>query len=123
VRYLILIYSNPQSRAIWDRLSDEQRIDFARGHYALSDELAASGELIASEGLTDPSLGKGVSVRDGVTVTSDGPYAEVKEYLAGFYLIECDTIEQAIEQAARVPDAAWGQVEVRPVFDRSGLDL
>ena len=123
MRYLILVYSNPQSRAIWERLTDEQRIDFARSHFSLSDELAASGELIASEGLTDPSLGKGVSVRDGVTITSDGPYAEVKEYLAGFYLIECDTIEQAIEQAARVPDAQWGQVEVRPVFDRSGLDL
>jgi hypothetical protein len=123
VRYLILIYSNAASRAVWETLSDQQRVEFGRGHTALSEALAESGELIVSEGLADPSLAKRVSVRDSRTLTSDGPFAEVKEHLAGFYLIECDSIERAVERAARVPDAAYGQVEVRPVYDRGALDL
>ena len=123
MKYLILIHSNPKSLAVWEQLSDEQRMEFGRGHLALTDELAACGELIASEGLADPSLAKRVSVREGQTMTSDGPFAEVKEHLAGFYLIECDSIERAIEWAARMPDAAYGEVEVRPVPDMSGWEL
>jgi hypothetical protein len=123
VKYLILIYSNPKSRAVWEELSDEQRVEFGRGHAALTEALAASGELIVSEGLADPSMAKRVSVREGRTMTSDGPFAEVKEHLAGFYLVECDSMERAVELAARAPDATYNEVEVRPVFDRSGLEL
>ena len=124
MKYLILIYSNPQSRAAWERMSDAQQMEFGRGHLALTEELAGSGELVVSEGLADTALAKRVSVRDGRTMTSDGPFAEVKEYLAGFYLIECDSLERAVEVAARVPDAAAGRdVEVRPVLDLSTLDL
>jgi hypothetical protein len=123
VKYLILIYSNPRSRAVWEGMSDEQRVEFGRGHTALTEALAASGELIVSEGLADPSMAKRVSVRDGQTLTTDGPFAEVKEHLAGFYLVECDSIDRAVELAARAPDAAYNEVEVRPVFDRSGLEL
>jgi hypothetical protein len=123
VKYLILIHSNPTFLEVWEGLSDAERVEFGRGHRALSEELAASGELIVSEGLADPSLAKRVAVREGRTITSDGPFAEVKEHLAGFYLIECDSIERAIEHAARVPDAAHGEVEVRPVLDLSGLEM
>jgi hypothetical protein len=123
VKYLILIYSNPRSLAVWERLSDDQRVEFGRGHLALTEDLAASGELIVSEGLADPSLARRVSVRDGRTLTSDGPFAEAKEHLAGFYLVECESIDRAVEHAARVPDAAWGEVEVRPVLDLGGLEL
>jgi hypothetical protein len=123
VKYLILIHSNPTFLEVWEGLSDAERVEFGRGHRALSEELAASGELIVSEGLADPSLAKRVAVREGRTITSDGPFAEVKEHLAGFYLIECDSIERAIEHAARVPDAAYGEVEVRPVLDLSGLEM
>jgi hypothetical protein len=123
LRYLILIHSNPASRARLEALTDEQRIEFSRGHTALNEALAESGELIVSEGLADPSLAKQVTVRDGRTMTSDGPFAESKEHLAGFYLIECESMERAVEHAARVPDAAWGQVEVRPVYERRAPDL
>jgi hypothetical protein len=116
MRYLILIYSNPRSRAVWEGLSDEQRAAFRQGHSDLGERLAASGELVVSQGLADPSLAKRVSVREGKTLATDGPFAEVKEYLAGFYLVECDTVEQAVELAARVPDAVYGEVEVRPVL-------
>ncbi len=123
MKYLILIHSNPQFLQRWEGLTDAQREEFGRGHFALTDELAASGELVVSEGLADPALAKRVTVRDGQTVTSDGPFAEVKEHLAGFYLVECESADRAVEIAARVPDAVWGLVEVRPVLDMSSWDL
>jgi hypothetical protein len=58
-----------------------------------------------------------VRVREGRTLTSDGPFAEVKEHLAGFYVVECASMERAVALAARVPDAFFGEVEVRPVQD------
>jgi len=81
MKYLILIHSNPQFQQRWDGLTDAQREEFGRGHFALTDELAASGELIVSEGLADPALAKRVTIRDGQTMTADGPFAEVKEHL------------------------------------------
>jgi len=125
VKYLILIliHSNPQFLQRWEGLSDAQREEFGRGHFALTDELAASGELIVSEGLADPALAKRVTARDGQTMTADGPFAEVKEHLAGFYLVDCESTDRAVQIAARVPDAVWGLVEVRPVLDMSTLDL
>jgi hypothetical protein len=78
---------------------------------------------VAAEGLADPSLAKWVSVREGQTVASDGPFAEVKEHLAGFYLIDCADLDEAVGWAARVPDAAFTQVEVRPVLDMSGWEF
>lgn len=123
MKYLIMIYSNPKSRAIWESFSKEQRAEGLTVYDALRDDLIASGEFIVTEALADASLGKRVSVQDGQTLTSDGPFAEVKEQLAGFFLIECDSMERAVERAARVPEAALGLVEVRPVFDRSGWEI
>ena len=123
MKYLIMIQSNPASRALWETMSDEQRWAFGRAHIDLHDRLQESGDLIASEGLADPELAKRVSVRGGDTLTSDGPFAEVKEYLAGFYLVECENIAAAVRLAAQVPDALTGSVEVRPVFDLSVFDV
>ena len=123
MKFLILIQSNSASLEVWERLSDDQRVEFGRAHLALTDELADSGELVVSEGLADPGLAKHVSVREGRTMISDGPFAEAKEHLAGFYLVECESIDQAVEVAARVPDAAFGSIEVRPVLDFSAMEL
>jgi hypothetical protein len=123
MKYLILIQSNERSLAVWETLSDEQRMEFGRGHLQLTDEMAKAGVLVASEGLADPSLAKWVSVRDGRPVASDGPFAEVKEHLAGFYLIDCEDLDEAIAWAAKVPDAAYTEVEVRPVLDMSGWEF
>ena len=123
MKYLILIHSNQQSLDLWDTLTDEQKLELGRGHMRLTEELAESGELIVSEGLADPALARWVSVRNGDTIASDGPFAEVKEHLAGFYLIECASMERAVEWAAKVPDAAYREVEVRPVLDRSGWEF
>jgi len=123
MKYMILIHSNPQSLALWETLTDEQQMELGRGHMKLSEELAESGELIVSEGLADPENARWVSVRDGETVVSDGPFAEVKEHLAGFYLLECESLERAIEWAAKVPDAHLREVEVRPILDMSGWEF
>jgi hypothetical protein len=91
-------------------------------HAALNEDLAASGELIVSQALADPSLAKRVAVREGRTITSDGPFAEAKEFLAGIYLIECESIERAVQVAARTPEAPIGEIEVRPIIDLGDLE-
>ena len=117
MKFLVLIYGNPESRAVWDALSDEQKKEGMAGYAGLHEALAASGELIASESLDDPGLTKQVLVRDGKPMTTDGPFAEVKEQLAGFYLLECDSMDRAVEIVAQIPEAPFSVVEVRPVRD------
>ena len=120
MKYLILIYSNPASRAIWEGFSEDEQAEGYRYYAALKDELASSGELVVTEALADASLTRRVSVREGRTVTSDGPFAEAKELLAGFFLVECQSMDRAVEVAARVPEAELGLVEVRPVLELGG---
>ncbi|HEX4215720.1 MAG TPA: YciI family protein [Candidatus Dormibacteraeota bacterium] len=119
MRYLIMIYSNPQSRRVWENLTDEQRAEGAASYRGLNEELARTGEIVASEPLAGTSQAKRISTEGGHLLTTDGPFAEVKEHLAGFYLIECAGMERAVELASRVPEARLGLVEVRPVIDRS----
>jgi hypothetical protein len=123
MKYLILIYSNPMSRELWQGFSQAERAEGLRAYEALTEDLAASGELIVGEALADSSLAKRVEVRDGQTMTTDGPYAEVKEHLAGFFFIQCESYERAVAVASRVPEAEFGLVEVRPVMDLSGFEM
>lgn len=123
MKYLILIQSNERSRTLWARLTEDERREFGRGHLRLRERLLASGELVASEALTDPALARAVSRRDGRPLVSDGPYAEAKEHLAGIILVDCDSEDRVHEIAAEVPDAQWGEVIVRPVFDLRSVGL
>jgi hypothetical protein len=123
VKYLVLIWSNPASREIWEGFSHDQRAEGYRYYAALTEELAASGELIVSEALADPSLTRRVTVRDGQTLSSDGPFAEAKELLAGFFLLDCEHLDRAVEIAGRVPEAQLGLVEVRPVLQLGGTEM
>jgi hypothetical protein len=123
MKYLIMVLSNPESAAALRSLSEQEGREFGRRHRALSEALADSGELVVSEGLDDQANAVRVRLRDGETMTTDGPFAEVKEQLAGFYLVECESLERAVELAARVPDAAFTDVEVRPVLDLRGMEM
>lgn len=122
MKYLIQIYSNPESRAVWEGFSPEEQAAGYAYYQGINEELASSGELVASEALADASLAKRVTTTDDGTVASDGPFAETKELLAGFYLVDCENEARAVEIAARFPEARFGLVEVRPVLELSGGD-
>lgn len=123
MKYMILIHSNPQSREIWEGFSDAQRAEGYGVYAALNEDLVASGELIVSEALADASLSKRLPATEDLAIPSDGPFAEAKELLAGFFLVECDSMDRAMEIAGRIPEAPLGLVEVRPVMDLSGLEM
>jgi hypothetical protein len=123
VKYVVLIYGNPESRQAWEGMSDEQRAAGLAYYQQLNDDLDASGERIVSERLAYPELTKRVSAGDSGPMTTDGPFAEAKEFLAGFYLLDCESFERAVEIAGRVPEASFGVVEVRPVMGLSGPEL
>ena len=114
---MLLIYTNPVS------LSTEEREGLSRAHESLSRELSEQGLLISAAGLADPITSRTVQVRDDTTTITDGPYAEAKEHRAGFYLVECDDIDQAIGYAALMPNAEYVAVEVRPLMHTSGLEM
>jgi len=123
MKYLLMIYVNPESRAVWEALSGPEQAVGIGAHDALVEELAASGELIVSEALADTSMAKRVSIREGRRISSDGPFGEVKELLAGFYLIECESLKRAVEIAERLPEASVGEIEVRPVMELGGAEM
>ncbi len=122
MKFLVLIYDNPASREVFMSLPAEQRVAGLAAYRALDEELDATGEKIVSSPLAYPEHTVQVRVADGATTTTDGPFAEVKEQLAGFYLLECDSRERAVEIAAKVPEAAFGIVEVRPLMDLSAFE-
>jgi hypothetical protein len=114
VRYLCLIHLDEQQlgampQAEMDALN-------AR-HLALNEELLKSGHFIEAEALSPSSSATCLKVRNGRTAVTDGPYAETKEMVAGFYLIEARDLNEAIQVASRLPSAPLGTVEVRPCRD------
>lgn len=117
MKYVALIYNNPAFAQAWDKFSPEQLMEATRGYRELNEVLAKTGEKVHSEALAAPGEGR------RVTVPSDGPYAETKEMLAGFYVFDCPSMDRAVELAAMIPGATHGLVEVRPTVDLSFLGL
>ena len=115
MQYMILISHNHQAMEAWQGMSEDEQAAGYQAHAALHDDLVASGEMIVAEALADPSQAKRVLATAGQTTTTDGPSLAAGEHLAGFYLVECADIDQAVKHAARIPEAAFGLVEVRPV--------
>jgi hypothetical protein len=105
MKYLCLIYLD---EAKWNACPDRDCFDFAS-------ELAGGGRLIAAEPLQPAHTATTVRVRNGKSALFDGPFAETKELLAGFYLIEAKDLNEALAIAERIPPAKYGSVEVRPV--------
>ncbi|WP_027341079.1 YciI family protein [Hamadaea tsunoensis] len=120
MKYLLMIYMNPE---IFANLTDEERDGVFAAHDAFQQPLKESGELIGFAALADPSNSTTVRVRDDVLSATDGPYAEAKEFLAGYYAIETDTLERAVELAGQLPDAKLTAIEVRPLMEASGLEM
>jgi hypothetical protein len=119
---MLIMQMNP---AVWETLDDAERQAIGDGHGPLLADITESGEMLSTHALGDPSISSVVRVRDGQPVVTDGPYAEAKEYMAGFYLIDVESRDRAYEIAARIPDAAVEglAVEVRPVMFSAGADV
>ncbi|MEV7770337.1 YciI family protein [Kitasatospora sp. NPDC086791] len=119
MKFLISLHINP---AVLDALTDEEREAIGVGHGRFIEELKESGELILTQALVDPSQAAVVTVRNGQPVVTDGPFLEAKEYLGGFYLIDCEDKHRAVELAARIPDTRIEGlgVEVRQVMFSDG---
>ena len=113
MEFLALVYDDPTS---WERMTEEEQSAAMAGYMAVAEEATAAGALVSGASLAPTSAATSVRVRNGEALVTDGPYAEVKESLGGYYLFSCDTIEDAIALAAKIP-SAWhgGAVEVRPV--------
>jgi hypothetical protein len=113
MRYLALIYTD--ENAVW---SDEEQQQVMSDYIAFGEEGGKAGVLTGvGEALQPTSTATTVQVRAGETLTTDGPFAETKEQLGGFYLFECANLDQAIEWAAKIPGAKHGSIEVRPIME------
>jgi len=114
MRYALLLYSDPVAGP--EQGSPEQAAEMQQW-FAYTEALQGAGALLGGEPLHGTDTATTVKVRDGGTVTTDGPFAETKETLGGFYLIDVETIDDAIEWAAKIPLAPYGSVEVRPIME------
>ena len=121
MKFIGLIHNNP---AAWQALSQEEREQHNADADVFLARLTESGELLGGAVvLAHPSNAKTVRVRNGVPAITDGPFAEGKEHLAGFYLLECEDLERATEIATGDPSARFFAVEVRPIMHMGGSDL
>jgi hypothetical protein len=114
MRYLLLIYQNEAEHA---KLS-QQELDAEYGAYmAYGEEVQKRGVFQSGEALMPINTATTVQVRGGKTLTTDGPFAETKEQLGGYYLLNCKDLDEAIEFAAKIPAATDGSIEIRPIME------
>ena len=119
MQYLVLIYSEEPAEA-----PDSAQIGAVMTEYnAYTDMLRERGALVAGEALQPTATATTVRVRDGQTMTTDGPFAETKEALGGFYLIEAKDLDEALALGGACPGAKWGSIEVRPIVDYAAGQL
>lgn len=115
MQYMLLIYGDEK---IWADLPPEKVAEEMGAYFAYTEALAKSGKLKSGDELQPISSARTVSRMGGAPSVVDGPFAETKEQLGGYYLIEADSIEEAVDWAEKCPGARYGRVEVRPVVMR-----
>jgi len=108
VQYMLLIYSNENG--------DPPEEDVIQRYGAFTKEVTDGGKLVTADRLQPVAAATTVRIRNGETLVTDGPFAETKEQLGGYYVLECDNIDEALTYAAKIPAAEHGSVEVRPVW-------
>jgi hypothetical protein len=118
MKYLCLIYEDEKA---WQQLPKEQSDAIMGEYFAFTDDIRKSGQYVAGDALHPTQMATTVRVRNGKTSTTDGPFAETKEQLGGYYLIDAKDLNEAIQVASRIPSARFGSVEVRPVVDFSQM--
>jgi hypothetical protein len=113
MKYLLLIHMNPD---VWETLTQAELDEVGPGHMAFIKTIVESGEMVRTDALGQPAESAVVRVRAGAPTVTDGPYVEAKEFLAGYYVVDCASKERACELAAMIPDAKWNAIEVRPII-------
>jgi hypothetical protein len=113
MRYLLLIYGPEQT----EQPSPEEQAAVMQAYDAFTKNVKARDAYLGGEALEPTPTATTVRVRDGQTLTTDGPFAETKEALGGYYLVEAKDLDEAIEYAAAIPGATFGSIEVRPIWE------
>ena len=114
MRYALLICDEDKRQA---EMSEDEAGAQMAAYAAFGEEMGAKGVLTGGERLQPAATATTVRVRDGERMLTDGPYAELKEQIGGYYVLECKDLDEALEWAAQIPEAAFGAVEVRPVMN------
>jgi hypothetical protein len=114
MQYALLIYASEQE---WASQTEEESQAQFQEYMAFTKDIVDRGIYKGGEALQPTATATTVRVRDGETLTTDGPFAETKEQFGGFYLVEAKDLDEAIEIAARIPDVRRGSIEVRPVME------
>ena len=113
MHYLLMIYENEK---VWADMPEGQRNAMFGEYMTYTQDIKASGHYKAGDALQPVATATTVRVRDGKTQVTDGPFAETREQLGGYYLIEAKDLDEATRLAARIPSARWGSIEIRPIM-------
>ena len=113
MQYLMLIYADEAAVAT---MTPEQRKSMMSAYQRFTTETQNKKVYLGGNPLQSTASATTVRLRDGKTLTTDGPFAETKEQLGGYYLLDCKNLDEALEYAARIPGAAYGSIEVRPIM-------
>ena len=119
MKYMLLIYGEEKFAS----MDPDEFAEIVRQTDALNRELFESGELVGGYGVADQDATKVVRIRDGHPAVTDGPYAEAKEYLASFTIVDCESLDRALEIAARNPAARYVGVEVKPLLMEANFEV
>jgi hypothetical protein len=114
MQYMLLIYDDEQK---WAGMSEAERGQIFQEYGAFTDSIRESGNYVAGAPLQPTPTATSVRIREGDTLVTDGPFAETKEQLGGYYLVEAENVDEAIAIASRIPSARLGTIEVRPVAE------
>jgi hypothetical protein len=117
MKYMLLIYLEE------DALNQSEREDCYRKSTELAHELKSNGQFLASSPLQPVATATSVRIREGKRLVTDGPFAETREQLGGFYMVEAKNLDEAIGIAGRIPAARVGTVEIRPLIELPGLPV
>ena len=114
MKYMLLIYDDER---VWERMSETERHRLFGEYMQFTEQIKTTGQYIAGAPLQPVATATSVRVRDGQQLITDGPFAETREQLGGYYLVDARNLDEAIALAARIPSAKLGTIEVRPVME------
>ncbi|MBP7147321.1 MAG: YciI family protein [Acidobacteria bacterium] len=117
MRYMLLIYDRESE---WPKMKEADQQAMMAEYFAFTDSIQKSGNYIAGDALQPVATATTLRVREGKALTTDGPFAETREQLGGYYLVKAENLDQALAIAARIPSARSGSIEIRPVMEFDG---